>query len=271
MSNVQQDFSASYTSIDYRSSDSLICGTAFDTSCDLQLFDEDESGKYQNISCPACYFEEVSASDFFDGTVSCSSDYQNCHMNCQGSSSCTDRSIYCSSAEQCNHCIVNCASDDSCFGITVYPYNCDYVEIRALGENSIKGAAIYSPTNGTLHLFASNVFDYIYAGSTDPPLFFSNNIIYGNMSHHVRFHCVGTTCADNRALTQTSLFFELNCYDDAYCYNNSLYCPDNELYDGLSCEIIYINSTADANNYFARDGMPTVETFFFFFLLISVL
>ena len=62
--------------------------------------------------------------------------------------------------------------------------------------------------------------------------------------------------------------FELNCENNAYCNNNTIYCPLNwrtkgNRYKGIEngdgdseCLIVYDGRTADSNDYYEQYGIP---------------
>ena len=229
----------------------MYCGSEYDTLCTLA---SDGSG------CDECDFEIVKQAT--DNIMECSSDYDNCFISCNGESSCFDNSIYCrpigytSGSSQCSHCVVNCQSDTACTGITVYSFDCDYVEINALGQNSISNSIIYSPTDGGyLTLFANNHFDESY--STIPTPFFINNIIYGNGSSYIDFECSDEVeCNNNTFYASQSDWFYLDCNSDSNFMSNTIYCPENN--DGACVISFDDSSTADLNVYFALGGIPSV-------------
>lgn len=242
----------SYQSLtSYNTSDSLVCGSTYETECELIL-----TNGYSTITCDACYFNRVDASSGSD--LYCPSDYPNCLINCNGQNACTNSKLHCISASgQCSNCMINCAANTACQNIQVFSYDCRFVDIYALGEVAVTDSTIFAPNGGgQLYILASNEFENTY--TRDDPVFFSNNKIYGNNSNATYLECIGVTCSSNTFLLETSLRFEFYCLYGGNCTGNIFYCPKNEADNGAACYIMYDRGIASSNEYYALDGMPAV-------------
>ena len=259
----------SYSSLTtYSPTDSLSCGIDYSSSCDILLFDADSSGTYQNVSCHGCYFEAVDTAS--NNIMQCDDSYSNCLINCPASQSCLDRKMYCrptdyvigqsSGGHECQNCVINCAHDDACVDFEVYSFDCANVLIYGLGELSLKNGNIMAPYNGNLFVYAGNGLETSYDTNSNDSIDFTrgNNFIL-NETNSFEFECDGPfACIKNSINAKFGYYFEMNCFDGANCSFNTIYCPDNELNDGVSCVINYDDAQAGFNTYFAVDGFPAV-------------
>ena len=201
--------------------------------------------------------------------MSCDENYSNCVISCRGSNACFGRQLYCrptdyvigqTSGNKCRNCVISCSTDDACKQIDVFTFDCDSVQINALGDKSIEIGKVISPYNGSVYVLASNVFENTYTGTNDDIIFLLDVDFTANNTNYFEFNCDGALgCTNNMIDATYGFYIEFNCLNGANCSYNSIYCPDNALNDGVSCQIYFGDDAVGKNNdYYAIEGLPTV-------------
>ena len=176
----------------------------------------------------------VSGSTFSCGSNSCANQHliceenESCSLTCTESHSCQNVTITCADNEDCS---ISCETDDSCPSITVYGSNCSYLEISALGTNSMDDSTIICPENSS----SDCVITCYYSACS------------GSYIEAINTKAVNLTAATDWAFGSTTI----NCIKagflkiiaDGYGALNgaNIYCPNNGAYilngKGYSCII----------------------------------
>lgn len=205
-----------------------------------------------SISGDTCYIEAISAWKPADGDFICDSTYQNCHVNCIGSNSCSGQGTHKPTILCSTNCTINCIGLTSCTKLNIDASNNlnTYLNINSSGNSEIK---INGPgTNGALFIKLTD----------ENAEFFNSEINAQSQSSIIDINCNDGKLCNNLVIDGRYIENEINFR----CDNQNVSCQQTEIYCSDDMKIINNRGICNINcsfcssmNVYSMQGIVDVN------------